>query len=357
MKSPLEEAARRRGATFETRLGVVVPAEFAGVEREWRAAREGCAVYDAGIRAWTAAAGADRVSFLQGMLSNDVQTLAAGSGMHALVLTQAAKVVTQVRVHADAERIVLDAPAWHAPLLRETLERYIVADDVELSALADPAPLLGLEGPFAAALLGEVLGETRLPAEPLAHAPSAYQGRALRIVRVSEVKGDGFLLCGAAATAAPLLDACIEAGAVPMGLRALEVLRVENGVPWAGVDMDDTVLAPEMPLDDAISRSKGCYLGQEVVERVNARGHVNRRLAGLVIEGEHVPATPAPVRAGDAPAGTVTSAVRSPLLARVVALAIVHRRFWEPGTRVEVEVDGGSLAASVVPLPFRGQGT
>jgi glycine cleavage system aminomethyltransferase T len=123
MKSPLEEAARRRGATFETRLGVVVPAEFAGVEREWRAAREGCAVYDAGIRAWTAAAGADRVSFLQGMLSNDVQTLAAGSGMHALVLTQAAKVVTQVRVHADAERIVLDAPAWHAPLLRETLER------------------------------------------------------------------------------------------------------------------------------------------------------------------------------------------------------------------------------------------
>jgi folate-binding protein YgfZ len=356
MTTPLGEAARRHGASFDELLGCALPAQFEGVEKEWRAAREGCAVFDGGLRALTAATGEDRIAFLQGMLSNDVKALEAGKGIDALVLTQQGRIVTQVRVYAEAERIVLDSPAWHAELLRESLERYLVADDVELVPLSGEPPLLGLEGPFAAAILSEVLGDTQLPGEALAHVRSAYRARPLRIVRVSEVNGDGFLLCGDPAMAASLFDACREAGALPMGLRALDVLRVEGGVPWPGVDTDESVLAMELPLEHAISCSKGCYLGQEVVERVSARGHVNRKLTGLVIEDERVPAARASVRAGEAEAGHVTSAVRSPAFG-AIALAIVHRRYLEPGTRVEVEIDGGLAGARVASLPFREQET
>jgi folate-binding protein YgfZ len=356
MTTPLAETARRRGASFEELLGVELPAQFEGAEKEWRAGREGCAVFDGGLRTLTAATGEDRATFLQGMLSNDVKALAAGKGVDALVLTQQGRLVTQVRVYAEAGRIVLDSFAWHGSLLRESLERYLVADDVELTPLSDERPLLGLEGPFAAALLTEVLGDAHLPSEPLAHVPSAHRGKPLRIVRVSEVNGDGFLLCGEPSMAASLFDACREAGAIPMGLRALGLLRVERGVPWPGVDTDESVLAMELPLEHAISFSKGCYLGQEVVERVSARGHVNRKLTGLFIEGERVPAARAAVRGEEGEAGYVTSAVRSPSFG-VVALAIVHRRYLEPDTRLEVEIDGGGAGARVASLPFREQET
>jgi folate-binding protein YgfZ len=356
MTTPLAEKARQRGAKFADLLGCELPTEFDGVDKEWRAGREGCVVFDAGLRALTAATGEDRITFLQGMLSNDVKLLETGSGLAALVLTQQAKIVTQVRVYAEAHRILIDSFAWHADLLRESLDRYLVADDVELSAPADERPLLGLEGPFAAGVLTEVIGDAHLPREPLAHVRSAYQAKPIRIVRASEVNGNGFLVCGDPSVAASLFDACCEAGALPIGLRALDVLRVERGVPWPGVDTDDSVLAMELPLEHAISYSKGCYLGQEVVERVSARGHVNRKLTGLLVEGDRLPAARAPVRGDGADAGYVTSAVRSPQFG-VIALAIVHRRSLEPGTRLEVEIDGNPAGARVNALPFLGQET
>jgi folate-binding protein YgfZ len=351
MTTPLGESGGGRGARFGEILGCTLPVEFEGVEKEWRAGREGCVVFDAGLRALTAASGADRVTFLQGMLSNDVKLLETGCGVDALVLTQQAKIVTQVRVYADADRIVLDSFVWHAGLLRESLERYLVADDVELTTPTDERPLLGFEGPLAAGVLTEVLGDPRLPKEPLAHVRSAYQAKPIRVVRASELSGDGFLICGDASVAASLFDACCEAGAQPMGLRALDVLRVERGVPWPGIDTDESVLAMELPLEHAISFKKGCYLGQEVVERVSARGHVNRKLAGLLVEGDRVPPARAAIRAEGVEAGYVTSAARSPQFG-VIALAIVHRRSLEPGTRVEVEIDGGSAGARVTSLPF-----
>ncbi len=347
-----------RGAAFANRFGCILPARFDGVEREWRAAREGCAVFDASLRGFVGATGADRVSFLQGMLSNDVKALRPGHGMHAAVLNEAGKIVSDLRVYADADRLILDTPVWRADAVLAALHRFLVADEVELARMADEVPLVGLEGPFARAILTEVLGSTDVADTPLVHQRAAFQGRPLRVVAVSEIEGSGYLLCGDPADAPGLFDACCEAGAVPLGMEALNILRVEAGVPWSGVDMDERVLALEIGLERALSFSKGCYLGQEVVERVSARGHVNRRLAGLLIEGSQVPEAGTALRVGHEEVGYITSAVRSIALERVIALGIVHRKHLGLGSRMTLTTGGGmSVAATVTGLPFGAPGS
>ena len=351
MTTELERALGARGAVLEGFHGVTVPAHFGDPGREWRAAREGGAVFAAGFRALIAATGEDRVAFLQGMLSNDVTALAPGQGLLAAFLTQQGKVVSDLRVYAHADRLLLDVMSWRRAALQEGLERFIVADDVELSSAAE-VPLLGLEGPLARAIAGEALGIAELPRAPYGHARAAFQGAPVLVIAASEVDGAGILLAGAPECAVALFDACQEAGAQPLGMQALNILRVEAGVPWSGIDMDDTTLIMEAGRTAALSFTKGCYLGQEVVERIAARGHVNRQLAGVVLDGPAVPAPGARVLVDTQEVGYVTSAVRSEALARPIALAMMQCKHSTPGERVMIDSGGAVLAASVSPLPF-----
>jgi folate-binding protein YgfZ len=352
MTDEFERALRARGAVLEGFQGLTLPAHFGDVGREWRAAREGGAVFAAGFRTLVAATGEDRVSFLQGMLSNDVKGLAAGQGTYAAMLDQQGKVVSDLRLYVEADRMLLDVVAWRRPALQAALERFIVADDVELAPPADQAALLGLEGPLARAIAAEALGVGELPPAPYGHLRAAFGGAPVLAIAASEVDGDGVLVCGPPDAAAPLFDACVEAGARPLGMQALNVLRVEAGVPWAGVDMDESVLIMETGRQAAISFSKGCYLGQEVVERIAARGHVNRHLAGVVLDGDRPPAAGAKLLADGHEVGYVTSAVRSEALGRVIALAMIHCKHTAPGERLAVDSDGAALAATVSALPF-----
>jgi folate-binding protein YgfZ len=139
---------------------------------------------------------------------------------------------------------------------------------------------------------------------------------------------------------------------VPVGMQALDALRVEAGVPWYGRDVDETMIFPETRLEQLVSYTKGCYIGQEVVARVKYRGHINRGLAGLVLEGDRVPAAGARVMAADKEIGRVTSAVRSFALGRPIALGIVRREHFEPGSALEVDDGGVALRATVAALPF-----
>jgi folate-binding protein YgfZ len=142
------------------------------------------------------------------------------------------------------------------------------------------------------------------------------------------------------------------AGATPVGADALEMLRIEAGTPRFPSDIGPAVLLPEVPFDTLVSHTKGCYPGQEVVVRIRDRGHVNRHLRGLVLDGETVPAPGSEVVAGDAAIGAVTSATRSIDLGRPIALAMVRRQHAEPGTVVGVRVDGHMVSATVSALPF-----
>jgi folate-binding protein YgfZ len=352
MTSDFDRTLRDRGAVLEPFQGVVLPSHFGDVGREWRAAREGGAVFAAGFRSHILATGEDRAVFLQGMLSNDVKALGPGQGVYAAMLDQQGKIVSDLRVYAEADCMRLDVVAWRRTAIRDALERFIVADDIELATPEDEMPLVGIEGPLARAIAAEALGIGALPHAPYAHIRTSFESASLLAVTVSEVDGSGVLLCGPRRCAGPLFDACIEAGARPLGMQALEVLRVEAGVPWAGIDMDETVLMMETGRRSALSFTKGCYLGQEVVERITARGHVNRHLMGVVIDGDVVPASRARLMAAGRAVGYVTSAVRSQWLGRPIALAMVQRTHATPGERVEIESGETGIPATVSALPF-----
>ncbi|HSP97953.1 MAG TPA: glycine cleavage T C-terminal barrel domain-containing protein [Candidatus Dormibacteraeota bacterium] len=354
MTSDPTAALAARGAVTAPFEGIELVAHFGDPDREWRAAREGAALFPAGYRRLLAATGGDRVEFLQGMVSNDVKPLAAGDGCYAALLNQTGKVVTDLRLYADADRLLLDVMAWRAPVLREALERFLIADDVELAEPAEQ-PLLQLEGPLARAVAGEALGITALPEAPLAHRTAELDGQLLRVISASEAGGDGILVCGPAAAAARLLDACREAGGAPAGMVALDRLRIEAGIAWPGIDMDETTLIMETGRDAALSFSKGCYLGQEVVERVAARGHVNRRLSGVLLAGDRLPARGTALLADRRPVGYVTSVARSPLFEGPIALAMIQIKHGTVGERLQRADD--STQATVVALPFAPSGS
>ena len=137
-----------------------------------------------------------------------------------------------------------------------------------------------------------------------------------------------------------------------VGLQALETLRIESGKPRFGVDMTEATIPVEANLLEAISYTKGCYIGQEVIARIDARGHVNRQLAGLLLGEAELPEAGSKLFSPDREVGWITSTAWSPAMAQAIALAYVRRGFLEPGTALQVRTDGGYIPATVAALPF-----
>ena len=347
LETALHSHLAARGAVHAEDRGVVLPRRFGDdPAAEYAALREGAAVVDLGFRTVVRATGADRAAFLQGMLTNDVASLVPGTGCAALLLTIQGRVTADVRVAALEDALLLDVDVCARAALVEALEKLIIADDVELGEPGEPLALIGVEGPGAARLLPD---GARLA--PYAHAVVTLAGVAVRAQRASEVRGPGFVLHVPAARAAAVWDALVAAGARPCGMEALESRRVEVGVPRIGVDMDGATLALEVPVEDAISATKGCYLGQEVVARGTARGHVNRRLVGLRLEGPEPPPGAPLVRDGKE-VGRLTSVARSFAAGGLAALGFVRRECWEAGTALQVRHGQAVTVARVAELPL-----
>ncbi|HZP43273.1 MAG TPA: glycine cleavage T C-terminal barrel domain-containing protein [Candidatus Binatia bacterium] len=348
VQTALHDHAPARGVAEMEDRGVRLPAHYGDAAAEYRALRAGAAIVDLGFRTLVRAVGADRVTFLQGMLTNDLAGLAAGQGCPALLLTIQGRVVADVRVAALADALLLDVDVRVRDAFVGALEKLVVADEIELVPPVEPTALLGLEGPGAET----VLGGTAAPAlEPFAHVEIDVAGVAVRAVRVSEVRGPGFVLHVPATRAAAVWDALVAAGARPCGMEALEGRRVEVGVPRIGLDMDGSTLALEVPVAEAISERKGCYLGQEVVARGTARGHVNRRLVGLLLDGPR-PRRGVPLVYEGREAGHVTSVGRAFALGRDAALGFVRREHWSVGTTLEVRDGSATAVATVTAWPL-----
>ena len=352
MSTQLEALERASGAVFAPFTDRLLPARFTTVREEWAAVRRRCGLLDAGFRALLRLTGSDRVTFLHGMLSNDVARLKTGEGTYAALLTQQGKVVSDLRVYAVPDELWLDVPATRAAAVRENLERYIIADDVEFSPDYDWAPLVTLEGPLADRVIVAVAGESVAGLPPFAHRELTFDGTKIRVVATSHTGETGYVLIGDPATASMLWQHCRAAGAEPVGMEALNVLRTEAGVAWYGRDFDDSTLISEVGLETAISYKKGCYLGQEVVERVAARGQVHRKLVGLVCEGQQVPPPDTKLMRDDKEVGWITSAVWSPARAAVIALGYARRECWEVGTELQLAIPESAVVARVVALPF-----
>jgi folate-binding protein YgfZ len=322
-----------------------------GMLAEYRAAREAVALFDRSSLGKVSVTGRDRQAFLQGMLTNDVKALAPGQGAPAAFLDAHGKVMALLVVYAAEDRVLIELPPSMTEKTLQTLDRYLISEKAYFEAVDEAFAILSLQGPGARVLL-ETLTGTTLAVPSYGHIEAAVAGTPVRVVNRAEGPAPGFHCWIPAEHAVAIKDVFTDGGAVPAGAETLEVLRIEAGQAWYPQDVDDSVILPETRLESLVSYTKGCYIGQETVARVKYRGHVNRALSGLVVEGDRVPEVGARVTAEGKDIGRVTSSVRSVALGRPIALGYVRREHFEPGHSVTIVDAAGEQPARVVALPF-----
>lgn len=352
----LLEAHRAAGAVMIDVAGRRAPEHFGDPRAEYAAVRQAAGLMDLSHLGKVRILGGDARDFLNRMLSNEVKGLAAGRGCKAFLLNPKGHVVAYLVLYALEDAFLAEADPESASAAIQMLERYIIAADVTLEDVTEAWALLSLQGPAAPAVLADLVGAEPPALEPLQHAQQKVAGMPIRIASHSRTGETGFDLWAPAGQAATLWAAAAKAGGRhglrPVGLSALNVLRLEAGQAWGG-DVAGEVLAMETGLEgEAISFSKGCYIGQEFVVRVAHRGHVNRKLSGLVLNGDRVPRPGDKVVQDGKEMGWITSAALSPALGRPIALGYVRRECNEPGSKVAVQAAGALLEAEMVALPF-----
>jgi folate-binding protein YgfZ len=312
-------------------------------DASYRQAREGAALADLSDRAVLAATGPKRQSFLHGILSNDIAGRAPGQGVRSALMDAKGHLLCLFRVLVTGDALLLEMPCERLAFVTETLERYRVAAPVRFAAR--PTTVVGLLGPRAADALRSA-GVTEVPADLESHVVASVAGAEVRVVRGGDLPANGYALHVAPGDSEAVRSAFLAAGAALLDPPMLDVLRIEDGRAWYGPDITDGNLLFETGLVAEYHVPKGCYVGQEVVARLEARGgNVSRSLRGLRLTA---PAgAGAAVTAEGTEVGRVTSAALSPRLGPI-AMAYVHRRAYEPGTAVEVD----GAPAVVTMLPF-----
>ena len=355
-QSSLTEMHRSNGAAFFERDGWLLPAHFGDVASEYRAVRSAVGLIDRSHRGLLQFTGPDRLAFLQGMLSNDLRVLNTFDGAYATVLTQQGKVIADVRVLCAMNSFYLDFWENLQEKILSHLNRYLIADEVEIADRSQEYATISIQGRKAEALLRQVTApDVQFPTRRKQHSMIDIDGAAICVVNDSHSGEAGYdLICplpAVPAIAQKLTEAGKQLSAAWVGEEAQNILRVEAGIPRYGVDFTEDNLLLEVGIDDAVSFTKGCYLGQEVVERIRSRGHVNKRLSGLLLDGETAVNAGEPIEAASKPIGTVTSSVFSPTLKRPIALGYLNKNFSLPGGEVLIKSDR-PRAATVAPLPF-----
>jgi folate-binding protein YgfZ len=291
---------------------------------------------------WLTLTGPDRVTWLQGMVSNDVGRLRAGQGCLAAHLTPQGKVLAILTVLMDSDQLWILSERQTDRTLRDQLDRLLIMEDASIEDRSGAVRVYSMAGPRCSAVLGEMLGAEVSVESRYDHAMIGW----IRVIR--SLTGYDLVV---PADGVDRLKAAAAAAGVPEGGEPLRsVLWIEAGIPRWGVDVDERVTRPELG-EDAIDYAKGCYIGQEAVAKIKYLGHVNRRLMGLRIEGDRVPDA-GTIQRGSREVGRLTSAVHSPAAGGVIGLAYLRRGADSPGTEVEIARDGETARAVVVDLPF-----
>lgn len=355
-RSRLYESESAAGAVFGEWFGWELPARYGDPSLEYHAVRNRVGLIDLSYRGILELAGRDRARFLNGMVTNDIKSLKAGSGQYAAMLTVHGKLMADMRIYNLADAYWLELHEDLAPKTHEALTRHLIADQVEIRDRSGEFIVIALQGPAGIDLFEKLgIGEAK-GLEEYQHLEVSVGGTTIRLIRASETGEEGFIAVVPVAAAETVWQTLMEAGRTDrlrrVGMEAVNVLRIEAGVPWYGLDMDETTLLQEAGLERAASFSKGCYIGQETVTRIAHRGHVNRHLVGLLIEGGETPEAGATLFHEHREVGRITSAVHSPALGRPVALGYVHRESLAPGAILELQTGKATSSAEIVPLPF-----
>jgi len=321
-------ASNATGPEFVAYRGVMTPRELDAPGRETAALISGAAAHDLGWLRRVAARGEDRFRWLSGMVTNTVNELGENAGAWNLVLNAQGRIQGDLYVWREGDTLTMSIAADQYDRLLAHLEHYIIMDDVELAPLSEEAAL-GIAGPLAA----DVLARLGLPAptESMTSARAAWNGPDGKGSTVLVVRGYGILaphfeLWVQAQQIPALWQALVEAGASPVGAATVEAFRIAEGIPAYGIDIAERDLPQETSQTRALNFNKGCYLGQEIVERIRSRGNVHRHLRQLELHG-FVPAAGSELTMdGGAVAGQITSAAELLLTtgSRIFALGMIR---------------------------------
>ena len=348
MQLEMKNCLRAAGAEFADSNDASV-LHFGDPKAEYHAIVNETAIADVSDRTLIALTGTDRHSFLHNLCTNEIRSRQAGSGCEAFLCSAQGRILFYVNVIAKEDALLLDTVAGQNEPLIAHLDRYLIREDVQLADRTAECGALLVAGPESESSVARLVAGT-LPDKPLEIRDLQFGRRRMSFARVAWTSQRGFLLICASDETPELWQALVDAGAAPCGEEAMQVARIEAGIPLPGLDVTETNLPQEVGRDsETISFTKGCYLGQETVARIDALGHVNRLLAGVRFGGTEVPPGGTELRADDKTVGTVTSAAFSYALDSPLALAYVRRERSEPGTALESTLG----TAKIVALPVR----
>jgi folate-binding protein YgfZ len=356
-QTPLADIHHSSGATLAPYFGVALPEQFGDRLSEYRAACEHAALLDTNFRAIFSLAGPDRVRYLNAVLTSNIRDLAPGQGTIGLMLNPQGHILAELETFALEDRLLIFSHAFVREKTFATLDKFIIMDDATLADQTDASGTLAIEGPEAARIVAELTAIDISQHKPYDHVPATLK-TSTGIVPCRVIMRSLFGLPGAeilvarehlsAAWNAASAAVCA-AGGSPIGYRALNTLRLEAGVPWFGVDFDEGQIPHEAALEHShISYTKGCYTGQEIVERVRSRGHVNRRRTALAFSAAEPPQAGALLTVAGSEVGHVTSAAFSPRAEKPIGMGYLKREHTQPGSRVQC----GDSEADVIELPL-----
>ena len=356
----LREFHERLAAQFTEINGQEVVLDYGDALAEHAALRDSAGVLDLSFRSRLCLAGTERVRFLHGQVTNNVKDLKSGEGCYAALVNAKGKLQSDLNIYCLPDELLLDFEPGFQRAVRERFEKFIIADDVQVLDAEPHYGLLSVQGPKAGAVVSALCPESVIPQKPLNF--FTFTDAALGEIfvmnhsRVGVTGFDLFIPNAAMVVVADKLTAAARAlSGCACGWQALEWARIEAGIPRFGVDMDETNLAPEPGIEArAISYSKGCYIGQEVIARIRTYGQVAKSLCGLQLAKncKVLPQGGDKLWRGDKEIGYVTSAMVSPTLKTNIALAYVRREANQTGAALILRGAGGESSASIVELPF-----
>ncbi len=328
--------------------GATTAARFGDPQAEFAELRGGCGVYDLGFRAKISLTGGDRTRWLNGMVTNNVRDLSVDRGVYAFLLNPQGHILGDMFAFNRGESILVDTDCAQAEKILATFDHYIIMDDVEVTNLSEQVTALGIAGPKA----GEVVaaaGFAVTDMQALQAKSATWQSAECTLVRGEDAERPAYEVWIAPDKVRQLWDALLAAGAGRVGSEALEMLRIVSGTPRYGVDIRERDLPQETEQARALNFNKGCYVGQEIVERIRSRGAVHRKFTGFVGEGAAQIAAGTKIIAAEKEVGEITSEASLQLHGgnKTVALGYIRREVGVPGREVTI----GGAKATVAQLP------
>ena len=355
-KTPLYDIHSSQGAIFDEFSGWLMPKSYGNDLEEYGAVRNNVGIVDLSHRGKLRLSGREHIKFLQGMLTNDVNKLEQGKGLYATLLTVKGRVISDMNVYREKESMLLDLEPGLNEKVREHLIKFRLSYRANIEDVTESLGLLSIHGPNSKKLLEKTFNEDIPELGEYGFFTKEIHGFWVMTVRIYRTGEEGYDIFVSSNSAGTLWESLTEngkeVGLKPVGLLAVETLRIEAGIPRYGVDINEDTIPIEAGLWHALSFEKGCYVGQEVIARIKWRGHVNWHLVGFEIAGERLPARDDKIVYDGREVGYITSGAFSPTLKKAIALGYIRREFKEPGTKVHVKIDGDEKQAEVVNTPF-----